>query len=90
MIGGWGNTRTVIRKNNQVLAKLKEYNILNESRPVKIVLEITNAGHIRIFTEYNKSKPFLEVQDANPITDINYISFSGYYRELDYYYDCDE
>lgn len=90
VIGGWGNTRTLIRKNNQVLAKVKEYNILSDTRPVKVILEITKAGKISVFTDHNKSKPFLEVDDSSPITDINYISFSGYYRDLDYYYDCAE
>lgn len=45
-------------------------------------------GQIRIFTEYNKYKPFLEVTDSKPITDLNLISFSAYYRDLDYYYNC--
>lgn len=90
VIGGWGNVRTLIRKNGHVLAKTKEYNILSDTRPVKIILEVTKTGVIRIFTDHNKSKPFLEVQDDSPITDINFISFSGYYRDLDFFYNCGE
>lgn len=90
VIGGWGNVRTLIRKNGQVLAKAKEFNILSATRPVKIILEVTKTGVIRIFTDHNKSKPFLEVQDDSPLTDINFISFSGYYRDLDFFYSCSE
>lgn len=48
VIGGWGNTRTLISKNNQVLAKVHEYNILDESKPVKVILEITKSMHLLI------------------------------------------
>jgi len=90
VIGGWGNSRNLIRKNNQVLAKVKEFNILSETRPVKIIVEVTKAGAIRVFTDHNKSKPLLEVQDDQPIKEINYVSFSAYYRDLDIFYNCVE
>lgn len=40
-IGGWGNTRTVINKNGIRLAEAIEYNILNEKKPVKIIVEMS-------------------------------------------------
>jgi len=90
IIGGWGNSRNLIRKNNQVLAKVKEFNILSDTRPVKIIVEVTKAGVIRVFTDHNKSKPLLEVQDDQPIKEINFVSFSAYYRDLDIFYNCVE
>lgn len=44
VIGGWGNTRTVINKNGIRLAEAIEYNILNEKKPVKIIVEMSTGG----------------------------------------------
>lgn len=90
MIGGWGNTRALIRKNGVVLAKVDEFNVLDENKVVKIVVELTSAGILRLWTDYNKSVPLLEVTDPKPLTDVSAVSFSAYYRELDFYYGCSE
>lgn len=45
MIGGWGNTRILIRrkKSNDVLTEMEVVNPINNDRPTKIVIEITNS-----------------------------------------------
>lgn len=88
MIGGWGNTRSLIRKNGLTLAKVNEYNVLDENKPVRVIVEQTKDGVLRIYTDFNKSRPLLEIKDEQPITDINTISFTAYYRDLDFYYGC--
>jgi len=88
LIGGWGNSRALIRKNGVVLAKVDEFNVLDENKPVKVVVELTSSGSLRLWTDYNKSVPLLEVTDPKPITGLSALSFSAYYRELDFYYGC--
>lgn len=41
VIGGWGNTLSVINKNGNKLAEAFEYNVLNEQKPVKFIVEIS-------------------------------------------------
>lgn len=88
VIGGWGNTRALIRKNGVVLAKINEFNVLDENKPIKVIVELTATGVLRLWTDYNKSRPLLQVTDPKPITDVSTLSFSAYYRELDFYYGC--
>lgn len=88
VIGGWGNTRALIRKNGVVLAKINEFNVLDENKPIKVIVELTATGVLRLWTDYNKSRPLLQVTDPKPITDVTTLSFSAYYRELDFYYAC--
>lgn len=88
VIGGWGNTRALIRKNGVVLAKVDEFNVLDENKPIKVIVELTTTGSLRMWTDYNKSRPLLQANDPKPITDIAAVSFSAYYRELDFYYGC--
>lgn len=88
VIGGWGNSRTLIRKKGVVLAKVDEFNVLDENKPIKVVVEMTTDGWLRVWTDYNKSRPLLEVKDSKPINDISTLSFSAYYRDLDFYYGC--
>lgn len=88
MIGGWGNSRALIRKNNLVLAKVDEYNVLDENKPIKVVVELTSTGILRLWTDYNKSVPLLQVTDPKPIAGLSAVAFSAYYRELDFYYGC--
>lgn len=88
VIGGWGNSRALIRKNGIVLAKADEYNVLDEKKPIKIIVELTSTGTLRLWTDSNKSRPLLEVIDPKPITTVSAVSFSAYYRELDFYYGC--
>lgn len=49
-----------------------------------------SAGTIRIFTEFNKMKPLLEVNDASPITNLKYISFGGEDKIHDFFYNCSQ
>lgn len=49
-----------------------------------------SAGTIRIFTEYNKMKPLLEVEDTTPITDLEYISFSDRDRHHVFFCNCSQ
>lgn len=88
MIGGWGNTRTLIRKNGITLAKVNEFNILDEQKPVRVIVEMTRDGVLRIYTDFNKSRPLLEVKDDAPLLNVNTVSFAGYYRDLDIWYGC--
>lgn len=88
VIGGWGNTRTLIRKYGEVVAKQNEFNVLNEFKPIKVIVELTQRGDLRVFTDANKSRPLLEFKDVQPIANLNTLSFTAYYRDLNFYYGC--
>lgn len=91
MIGGWGNTRTLIRKHGDVVAKVNEFNVLDEFKPIKVIVELENKKDdkvLRIFTDLNKSRPLLEFTDSSPIDQLNTLSFTAYYRDLEFYYNC--
>lgn len=70
------------------MAKVNEFNVLNEFKPIKVIVELTQSGKLRIFTDANKSRPLLEFNDPQPIADLNTLSFTAYYRDLDFYYAC--
>lgn len=70
------------------MAKVNEFNVLNEFKPIKVIIELTETGVLRIFTESNKSRPLLEFKDSKPIDNLSTISFTAYYRDLDFYYGC--
>lgn len=88
LIGGWGNSRTLIRKHGEAVAKVNEFNVLDETKPIKVVVELSKEGVLRIFTDLNKSRPLLEYTDPQPIDQLNTLSFTAYYRDLDFYYGC--
>lgn len=88
MIGGWGNTKNLIRKYGKTVAKTLEYNVLNERKTIKVIVEATNDGIFRVYTEENKSQPLLEFKDESPIDNLTTASFTAYYRDLDFYYNC--
>lgn len=88
VIGGWGDSKHMIRKNGDVVAKVNEFNVLNELKPIKVIVEFTNDGVLRVWTEANKWRPLLEFTDAKPIDDLSTLSFTAYYRDLDFYYGC--
>jgi len=90
LLGGWGNLKTLIRKNGEVIAETEEYNVLNEFKPIKVLIEMTRDGEIRVLTEYNTHQPLLQVKDANPLTDLNTLSFTAYFRDIKFWYDCKE
>lgn len=88
VLGGWGDSKHLIRKNGDVVAKINEFNILSEFKPIKVIVEITQEGALRVFTDANKSNPLLEFKDKEPIENLNTLSFTAYYRDLDFYYGC--
>lgn len=88
VIGGWGNTKNLIRKYGKTVAKTLEYNVLNEHKTIKVIVEATHDGIFRVYTEANKSQPLLEFKDKSPIENLNTASFTAYYRDLDFYYNC--
>lgn len=88
VLGGWGDTKHLIRKNGDVVTKVNEFNVLNEFKPIKVVVELTQAGELRVYTDSNKSKPLLEFKDQHPIDNLSTLSFTAYYRDLDFYFGC--
>lgn len=70
------------------MAKVNEFNVLNEFKPIKVIVELTEAGELRVFTDNNKSKPLLEFKDQKPIDNLSTLGFTAYYRDLDFYYGC--
>lgn len=88
VLGGWGDTKHLIRKNGDVVAKINEFNVLNEFEPIKVIVELTQTGELRVFTDANKYAPLLEFKDSQPIDNINTLSFTAYFRDLDFYYGC--
>lgn len=88
VLGGYGDSKHFIRKNGDVVTRVKEFNVLNEFKPIKVIVELTETGELRVFTDANKSRPLLEFNDNKPIDNLNIVSFAGYYRDLDFYYGC--
>lgn len=70
------------------MTKVNEFNVLNEFKPIKVIVELTELGELRVYTDSNKSKPLLEFKDQHPIDDLSTLSFTAYYRDLDFYYGC--
>lgn len=70
------------------MAKVNEFNVLNEQQPIKVIVELKESGELLVFTDDNKSVPLLEFKDKEPIKNLNTLSFTAYYRDLDFYYGC--
>lgn len=64
MIGGWGNTRLIIRKKKfgNVLNEAFESNVINSVKPTKILIEIANSKY-DFFAFNKKKKYFLKIQN---------------------------
>lgn len=88
VIGGWGNSKNLIRKHGEVVAKTNEYNVLSEFKTIKVIVQLSKNGDFRVYTDGNKSKPLLEFKDNAPIKNLSAFSFTAYYRDLDFYYGC--
>lgn len=58
VIGGWGNLRTLIRKNGEVIAETDEYNVLNEFKPIKVLIEMTRGKLFSLFYFYASNRLF--------------------------------
>jgi len=84
-----GNEAFFIRrqKSNQELIKVYLDNTINAERPTKIIIEVTNDGHVRLYTEANKQYPAVAVFDEKPLH-VNYISFAAYQVKNDFFYNC--
>lgn len=88
VLGGWGNTKNLIRKHGEVVAKINEFNVLNEFKTIKVIVQLAKDGDFRVYTDSNKSKPLLEFKDKAPIKNLSAFAFTAYYRDLDFYYGC--
>lgn len=88
VLGGWGDTKHLIRKNGDAVVKVHEYNVLNEFQPIKVIVELNNNGELKVFTDANKFTPLLYYKDPQPIKNLSTISFTAYFRDIDFYYAC--
>jgi len=88
VLGGWGDTKHLIRKDGDVVTKVNEYNVLNEFQPIKVVVELNKDGELKVFTDANKYTPLLYYKDPQPINNLSTISFTAYFRNVDFYYGC--
>lgn len=66
-----------------------EQNILSQWKPVKIVIEITDAGVIKVFTSHNPFVPLITAKDDVKPISVKYISFASPSRSQ-FFYDVDE
>lgn len=76
---GWkGNsvTRVSRRINGETWVIAYEQNVLSTQKPVKIIVEFSSEGVLKIFTSHNPYVPLLTAIDRNPL-DIKYVSFSA-------------
>lgn len=61
---------------------------MSSRRPIKVVLEITFDGTMKIWTSHNPYAPLLEYKDPSPVP-VKYISFGSKSR-VQYFYNVDE
>lgn len=89
-IGASGNSLTTISRKMEgaVMKKVYEQNILSPKKVVKLVVEVTQDGHINVYTSYNPWIPLISVFDKTPL-DINYVGFASNSR-VQFFYDVDE
>lgn len=88
VLGGWGNTRVVIRKriNGAVLADYFIPDLLSEHRRKKFVLEITTLGEIKLYSEDDFYHPLVSTIDPMPIH-VEYISIKNINKEhIEFFY----
>lgn len=82
VIGGWDNTRTIIRKriNGAVLDDAFWPNLLSEHKRTKFVIEISTIGDIKIYAEDDLYHPIVQAFDVNPLA-VQYLSIKNYNKE---------
>lgn len=88
-IGTWMNSRIEIRKrsNGPIIAKAVVPNVLSNMRAKMFIVEVTEDGWIRVFSEDDHVKPLISTFDPIPV-DVKYVSFSSYGDEpVKFYYD---
>lgn len=76
------------RINGDVWESVNEQSVLSRRKPVKIIVEVSDEGVIKVFTSHNPWSPALTVVDTNPIN-IKFISFSSSER-VQFFYDVNE
>lgn len=86
-IGKGGNSWSRIMKNGVELTRVYEQNLLNVWKPMKLVIEITSDGLIKVFTSHNPWVPLMKAMSA-PI-DVKYISFSTRSR-MQFFYNVED
>lgn len=92
MIGGWANTRVIIRRKqgDDVLRDVEVVDVLSKDKYTVFLVEITDSGDIKIFSR-DGLRPFKLVTgatDPNPIK-VQYISFGSYLgTKVQTYFNC--
>lgn len=74
--------------NGEVWQSVNEQGLLSKRKPVKVIVEVSNEGVIKIFTSHNIWTPALTIVDTNPIN-VKFISFSSSDR-VQFFYDVNE
>lgn len=89
-VGAAKNSMTTISRkmNGAVMKKVFEQNILSPKKVTKLIVEVTEDGHINVWTSHNPWVPLISVFDKTPL-DIKYISVASEGR-VQYFYDVDE
>lgn len=74
-------------KNGVELTRVYEQNLLNIWKPMKVVMEVTSDGMIKVFTSHNPWVPLMKAI-SSPI-DVKYVSFSTRSR-IQFFYNVHE
>lgn len=82
VIGGWDNTRTILRKriNGVVLDDVFWPNLLSEHKRSKFIIEISTIGDIKLYAEEDLYHPIVHAFDGNPLA-VQYMSIKNYKKE---------
>ncbi|XP_049545121.1 uncharacterized protein LOC125956892 [Anopheles darlingi] len=95
VISGWGNTKSVGRRqhrtltnafSNLQLSEIPTQGLLSPFRPTIILLEVSTRGLVRV-TKAGDKEPFLEFIDEKRIP-AHFIGFTKWDKDLIYFYDC--
>lgn len=62
--------------NTETLVEVWEQNLLSDARPIKVVIEVTTKGEIRVWTSHNPWVPLMTAHDPKLI-EINYLGFAS-------------
>lgn len=81
-------TRVSKQIGGDLLARVYEQNLLSVKAPIKVVLEITTDGTMKIWTSHNQYAPLLEWKDPSPVP-VKYISF-GSKTHVQYFFNVNE
>ncbi|XP_055325058.1 uncharacterized protein LOC129579226 isoform X2 [Sitodiplosis mosellana] len=86
LIGGFNNSRTVVKHGRKIFRDLRTANVLSESQPVQFRIEIIPSGVIQI---YRNDLLLLETLDRN-VAPVRYFNFAtdDHLNGMYFYYDC--